>query len=93
MNIYSMNDCDWVAAASPEEAIAFYLREVADGKDTPENREEYIEEPIEALAAEHMEKLRYHDSETGKVRSFAEQLALEISEGKPFPSYFASTEY
>jgi len=91
MNVYAMNDCDWVAAETAESAIKFYLDMISE-KDTPESREEFLEEPIEPLADEHMDKMRFHD-EDGRVRSFTEQLAKEHAKGKTFPAFFASTEY
>jgi hypothetical protein len=87
-----MNDCDWVAAESPESAIAYYLDMISE-KDTPENRAEYLEEPIVPLDAADMNKLRFNDTDENKVRSFREQLDLEIARGQKFPCFFASTEY
>jgi hypothetical protein len=87
-----MNDCDWVAAETAEDAIKFYL-DMISVKDTPEDRAEYLEEPIEALPQEAMDRLRFYDPDNDIRCSFTEQLAKELARGQTFPAFFASTEY
>ena len=87
-----MNDCDWVAAETAEDAIRFYLDLISE-KDTPENRSEYLEEPIVALSLADMDKLRFHDTDNNTRCSFTERLADEMTRGAKFPAFFASTEY
>jgi hypothetical protein len=88
--VFSMNDCDWMAGSDLESCKAEYLRLY-----TSENAEDAFDEPSE-VPAEKMKKYRFH-GEPGEncegERSFEEELERRIAEGKPFPQFFASTEY
>jgi len=92
IKVFRMNDCDWVAAETSEDAVVYYL-DMISAKNTPEDRFEYLEEPIEALGDDDMKKLQFHDPEAGTKHSFADQLEAEKEAGRKFPSFFASTEY
>jgi hypothetical protein len=87
VRIFQMNDCDWVAAHSPEEAHALYLDET--GVD---------EDEIRALPDWEVDTLKFHDPDgewTGRqgTMTFREALAgmLSMDEWKP-PFLFCSTE-
>ncbi len=90
MKVFQMNDCDWMAAATPEEAKAAYS--LFNHLDIPE--EEMLEFPRE-LTDEEMDRLRYVDTEVQPEshRTFREQLQHMIETGETFPTFFASTEY
>jgi hypothetical protein len=89
MKIFQLDDCDWYAAPDLESAIQFAMSE------TGLTREDF--EDAEEVPEGAMHFLKYHDSdgEGGPVtiRTFAEQLAIELKDGKPFPRLFACTEY
>ena len=101
ISIFKLNDCDWVAASSLQEAIDFYLGQVGTPADkaTAETRAadlaEYVEEPHQ-VGAESMGRLIINCDDVlgapGK-RTFAEELARLIAEGQRFPVMFCSTEW
>lgn len=84
IRVYEMNDCDWMAAASPESATEVYRRdfggdEFEDGEPRP-------------LTDREMDGLMFHE-DNGEKRTFRAQLANMVVEGRPFPQFFASTEF
>lgn len=86
MKIYAMNDCDWVAAESLDEAIAFYKEWVNDD-------DECLEDPGEVIDSE-MDRLIFTDEDYHTKRTFREELVLlEANPEVKFPLLFASTEY
>jgi SpoVK/Ycf46/Vps4 family AAA+-type ATPase len=83
-----MDDCDWYAAASKEDAIAAYIEQVG----------EFDDSDMYQLSDEQLDRLEYTDADenenpTGEKRTFREQLAREVAAGTQFPCLFASTEY
>ena len=105
IKIFEMNDCDWYAAATVEEA----LRAMADTlcfPATPEGiaamREEHgVAEPV-ALDADALSSLQFRDEddedcdEDGpkfRVISFQQRLDELIAAGESFPCFFASSEF
>ena len=90
MKIFSMNDCDWVAAETLEEAKAAYLEHTYITNSTNDEHDAF-DDPGEITEIQY-DKLLFHD-EDGKVRSFREQLQHMIAAGEKFPTFFASTEY
>lgn len=90
MKIFSMNDCDWMAAPTLEEAKAAYLKDVY-GVNSTNDEGDAFDDPGEISETQY-DKLLFHDDD-GKVRSFREQLQLMIERGDKFPVLFASTEY
>ena len=88
MNIYRMNDYDWVAAESEREAIRFYHTALM-----PEYGEEPEDQP-ELLTDEDLDRLIFH-CEDGTELTFRENLENVMAEphrsNEPF--FFASTEY
>lgn len=96
VKIWQMSEYDWVAAETLEEAkdcLSLTL-----GCETPEELEEYLDDPRELTEAE-LDEYEFCDSdedgnpnpEVGK-RSFREELARQVAAGTKFPCYFAGTE-
>lgn len=89
IKVFSMNDCDWMAAKTLEEAKAEYLLNYCGGLD----ESEAFDDPTE-LDAKDMLHYKFHDDEDRKViRTFQDQLEKMIAEGVEFPMFFASIEY
>jgi hypothetical protein len=86
VKVFAMNDCEWWAAETLEQAKADYLKETG-----TEEADEPFDDPHE-LDEEAMDHLRFTD-EDGTSRSFREQLEKMVSDGCEFPSFFATTEY
>lgn len=93
MKIFKMNDYDWVAATTAEEATKYYESIVnAD----PE------EEPPVALTVDQLKAHRFlkdtptDDNEEELAAStwtFADELAERLANNEKFPCFFASTEW
>jgi hypothetical protein len=84
IKIIQVNDCDWVAAETVEEAKEWYKKEFgSDDADVEEARE---------LTDKEMETLSFKDEDQNRKHSFKEQLELMREAGISFPAYFASTE-
>lgn len=86
MRIFSMNDCDWMAAQTLEEAKAAYLKDSYGGKD-----EHAFDDPAE-ITEKQYDGLMFRDDD-GENRTFRQQLERMIERGDTFPAFFASTEY
>ena len=89
VHIYKMNDYDWVAAKSMEEARTFY-------KDMTGLSDEEAFDGEYELDDEELDRLQFtetddFDKPTGKC-SFREHLAHELTGGEVAPFFFASTE-
>lgn len=93
--VYAMNDCDWYAARTPEEALD--AMRVNMGYESIEKlrQDAMFEAEPEELSGAEMDNLRYHidDSRTGPTISFREQLSQMITDGGTLPGFFASTEF
>lgn len=87
VKVFEMNDCDWVAAATLESAVAHYLKEHAGGR----SAEDAMDNPHE-LTEEEMESLIFSDEDRGRS-SYKSRLDYLIAERVKFPCLFASTEY
>jgi len=87
MKIFSMNDCDWVAAETLEDAKAFYLRDCWSGVED----EGTFDDPHE-VPADKMQTMIFHSDEHGDL-TFQQELDRQIANGGKFPAFFASTEY
>lgn len=86
MKVFQINDCDWVAAETLEQAVAWYQ---ATGE-APEDEYE--------LDAEEMQRRQFLDTDgvfgpEKAVYSFQAALALMTADGDTEPFLFASTEY
>jgi hypothetical protein len=100
IKIFQMNDCDWYAGATADDAIRGMAENLC-FETTPEGIaemcKEYTVEPVE-LTAEDMERKMFVDlDEDGTPdtveRSFRAQLDNMIASGEEFPCFFASTEF
>ena len=83
LQIFKMNDYDWYAAESVEDALK--AMEADRGEDYGEDA------PVELSEAD-LDRLKYFDEDGIPVRTFREQLAKMIAEGEKFPCLFATTE-
>jgi hypothetical protein len=103
IKVFKLNDCDWVAAASLQEAIEFYLGQVGTPKEKATDAlrkaeyDEYIDEPHQ-VGKETMNRLSILDEctdpEGARIkRTFNEELIRLIACGTAFPVMFCSTEY
>lgn len=88
MKIYKLNEYEWWAADSLEEAKQACL------KQTGMDESEAIEDPYE-LSEEEMDNLFFIDDEGPERRTITFQQALDelMSRGQKFPCIFASTIY
>lgn len=87
IKVFRLNDCDWWADLSLEDAIKNYLNE------TGVSTEDGIEGPYE-LSDEEMKTLIHSGEEgAGPCMSFIDRLILDIEIGARFPCLFATTEY
>lgn len=96
IKVFAMNDCDWYAARSLDEAKASYARTVhSDNYDVAEDKDGIFDDPYE-LTAEQMDRLRFWgdaDEPSKTPITFREQLSKMVADGDSFPCFFASTEY
>jgi hypothetical protein len=102
IKVFAMNDCDWYAAATAEDALRGMATALCfpDGpQGIADMRNEYdVGDPVEVSAAD-MERLRFRfldeDGETVPESSttFRERLAEMVRDREDFPCFFASTEY
>lgn len=88
IKIFAMNECDWMAAATLEEAIEEYKANF--GGDFDEN------DPPYELTAEQMDELMFRETDEDDAplatKSFRIKLDEMIAEAETFPCFFASTE-
>ena len=87
MKVFAMNDWDWWAAETLEEAKGAYWREMG----IEDADEDFLDDAHE-LDEEEMNHFQFNDDD-GTKRSFREQLKNMIASGAKFPAFFASTEY
>lgn len=85
-----MNDYDFVAAATPAEALSFYMN--LTGLTRAEALGEGMEEPLE-VDDKRMGALVMWDEDTDKESTFKEYLGELLTKGAHFPQIFASSEY
>lgn len=89
IKIFAMNDCDWMAAETSEDAVREY-KENFSGGDFDDSG------PVELSDAE-MDRLVFREDEedgsTVEDISFREKLNRMIAAGETFPCFFASTEF
>lgn len=98
MKIFKLNDSDWVAAKSMEEAKKCLAETVALGRVDAEFEEEFIDSPHE-LSDFEMNNLFLRDEEPEdeeeevKKETFRVALDRMLQDGTKFPTHFASSEY
>jgi hypothetical protein len=96
IKVFEVNDCDWVAAATLEDAMAFYAKECFAGNRAeafPDGEEEVAEVTDEAMNRLKFRDDEFHDDDKATIRTFREELQRRIDAGDKFPQFFASTEY
>lgn len=87
IKIFVMNDCDWIAARSLEEAKTYYDQEIeADLDDPRELTEEELDRKVFVESDE-------DDRPNGEAMAFREKLRRMVVAGDKFPTFFASTEF
>lgn len=90
MKIFSIDDCEWFAAETLEDAIQCACT------DYDYNEDNALSDPRE-LTDEEMETFQFtftdKDDQPTEVMSFRAALAKRIADGESFPCLFASTEY
>ena len=85
MRVFKLNEYDWVAAETMEEAIEWYLKE------TGLSREDAIDEPEEE---EYLDsKMRVDEAMDSEQITLKEQISRHIQAGEPFPLLLCSTEF
>ena len=87
IKVFQMNDYDWWAARTEEEAKESYLKET--GMDPSEA---YPEECFHQLTTKEMARLKYHWDEGREIISFHDALCRMKEQRQKFPCMFASTE-
>ncbi len=89
IKIFKMNDCDWVAAETINEAILC----IAESSGMPEAEIEALkasEEYPQEVSDVELDRLQF--AEGPIKRSFREELRARLVDGEEFPQFFASTE-
>jgi hypothetical protein len=100
MKIFAMNDCDWYAAETLEDALKAMAKNLAceaTDEGIAEMRNDFdVDEPVE-LTDEDMDRLKFREEEEDgtlgvAMLTFREKLDEMIADGDEFPCFFASTE-
>jgi hypothetical protein len=95
ITVWQINDMEWfVGAGTPESILTWYMEEHGLSHEEATGDEDELPR---ALSDHELDTLKFRDCDenerpTGIVRTFREQLAIEIAEGGTFPRLFASTE-
>lgn len=92
VKIFKLNDYDWVAATSLDEAKLCLSKLVHDGSIGEEFHDNYIDCPNELSEAD-LDRMQFVSDEHPENRSFREELKHNLSVGEEVPFFFASTEY
>jgi hypothetical protein len=100
IKIFAMNDCDWYAAATPEEAKRYMAENLSYESVEAMYADGVIEgEPCELSDAD-LDRLKFKDlgeddsyDPDGEEQTFRARLAEMVAAGDEFPCFFASTEY
>ncbi len=89
IKIYKLNDCDWFAAETLEEAIQCARGEFGYTDDSFDEAYELDDDELDRL------QYRFTDDDDKPIgtMSFRAALAKRIAEGEQFPFIFASTEH
>jgi hypothetical protein len=95
VQIFRMNDCDWYAAESLQDALACMAEELGFAttlEGIAEMREEFGVDDPQALSEEEMRQTPFLEEESGTQCNFRRALDVLISTGEKFPCSFATTE-
>lgn len=98
VKIYKMNDCDWVAAKTPEEALKWYIEVCWEGIEDDADTDI---DTVHELTEEELDSLKFWDVDDPLVEEngmrtypFREALRIMIEDQEEEPPFlFASTEY
>lgn len=89
VKIFVMNECDWMAAVTLEEAVEEYKANF--GGDFDEN------DPPRELTPEELDELQFRETDEDDSllakKSFRVKLDEMIAARETFPCFFASTEF
>jgi hypothetical protein len=99
MKIFAMNDCDWYAARTEEEALQC-MADTLSCKSVDECRAEYVQDGLICeLSEESLDVLKFHDEgdgqdpETERTLTFRELLTELTTDVDMEPTFLASTEF
>ena len=92
IKIFQMNENDYVAARTLEEAKQCLADLLNNGLMNEEFEKECIDEPHELTELD-LDYRVMHDEHGNQTGTFNECLAEMIKDGETFPAYFASSEY
>jgi hypothetical protein len=85
-----MNGYDWIAAATPEEAIKFCKEHELDGEEI--EARELTDHEMDTLL--HLgEDGQRHNWPLDKIPTFRQELMNDIAAGFEFPCHFATTDH
>jgi len=90
IKVFSMNEYDWWADFSLDEARKNYRAYLL--KENLISEIDDFDEP-EELSIEEMHQSRFYDGYDDQIRTFYDQLLVMIDRGEEFPCLFGSTEY
>lgn len=97
IKVFAMNEGEWWAGESLQACCAEARRQTGcDREGTPPDERQYPSEGFgHVLSADDMARLVVVDTEGPQPlrRSFAEQFAMDVDAGAPFPCLFAATDY
>jgi len=91
VKIFAMNDTEWWAAETVEEAITDFCATYSCTREEA-IEDHFIDGPVEALSDDQMDELVFSDEDLG-LMSFRAKLANLVESGATFPNLFATTEY
>lgn len=98
VSVYSMNDSEWYAAETPQEALLEMAANL--GVSLHELMEDFTIHSggPQLLSDAQMQKMTIKEDEADEngesvIRTFKEHLEEMVTDGVKFPCFFASTEY
>lgn len=96
ITIWQINDMEWwIGAGTPESILAAYMEFYSVSHDDATGDEDEYPQP---LSDAELDGLKFQDCDedeqpVGSVRTFREQMAIEIEQGGEFPRMFATSEW
>jgi len=87
MKVFRINDYEWYAAETMEQAIDCCVKLCGVGRE-----EAYDESIAHELTKDEMEKYTYQEDD-GVTRTFAQEIQLMIDSDVEFPCFFAGTDF
>ena len=94
IKIYKVNDYDWIAASSLDDAIKCLSEMLGDGIVDDKFKEEFIDDP-HTLDSVAMDTMRFIDEDTPNSPgiTFTDELNRRIGLKQDFPQHFATSEW